>query len=73
VCKSFNGKPQALLPNFAYACGSPLNENTKIRNRNNSPPASYSSKPIEIPTLFSTTVTAENSRGPSQLQLMNRE
>jgi hypothetical protein len=24
---SFNGKPQALLKNFAYACGSPLNEN----------------------------------------------
>jgi hypothetical protein len=23
---SFNGKPQALLPEFAYACGSPLNE-----------------------------------------------
>jgi len=22
----FNGKPQALLPNFAYACGSPLND-----------------------------------------------
>jgi hypothetical protein len=24
---SFNGKPQALQLNFAYACGSPLNEN----------------------------------------------
>jgi hypothetical protein len=23
----FNGKPQALPANFAYACGSPLNEN----------------------------------------------
>jgi hypothetical protein len=23
----FNGKPQASLPEFAYACGSPLNEN----------------------------------------------
>jgi hypothetical protein len=24
---SFNGKPQALPLDFAYACGSPLNEN----------------------------------------------
>jgi hypothetical protein len=24
---AFNGKPQALLLDFAYACGSPLNEN----------------------------------------------
>ncbi len=24
---SFNGKPQALLLDFAYSCGSPLNEN----------------------------------------------
>jgi hypothetical protein len=23
---TLNGKPQALLPDFAYACGSPLNE-----------------------------------------------
>jgi hypothetical protein len=27
LLSSFNGKPQALLPDFAYACGSPLNEN----------------------------------------------
>jgi hypothetical protein len=27
LIESFNGKPQALLPDFAYACGSPLNEN----------------------------------------------
>jgi hypothetical protein len=26
---SFNGKPQASLPDFAYACGSPLNENAQ--------------------------------------------
>jgi hypothetical protein len=24
--RSFNGKPQASLADFAYACGSPLNE-----------------------------------------------
>jgi hypothetical protein len=27
LIESFNGKPQALLLDFAYACGSPLNEN----------------------------------------------
>jgi hypothetical protein len=26
---SFNGKPQALPLDFAYACGSPLNENAQ--------------------------------------------
>jgi hypothetical protein len=26
LIESFNGKPQALPPDFAYACGSPLNE-----------------------------------------------
>jgi hypothetical protein len=26
---SFKGKPQALLLEFAYACGSPLNENDR--------------------------------------------
>jgi hypothetical protein len=25
----FNGKPQALPPDFVYACGSPLSENDK--------------------------------------------
>jgi hypothetical protein len=30
LIQSFNGKPQASLPNFAYACDSPLNENTKF-------------------------------------------
>ena len=28
--KSFNGKPQASVPVFAYACGSPLNENAAV-------------------------------------------
>jgi hypothetical protein len=28
----FNGKPQATLANFAYACGLPLNENGPIRD-----------------------------------------
>jgi hypothetical protein len=27
LIESFNGKPQALPLDFAYACGSPLNEN----------------------------------------------
>ena len=27
LIESINGKPQALLKNFAYASGSPLNEN----------------------------------------------
>jgi hypothetical protein len=27
LISSFNGKPKALLLDFAYACGSPLNEN----------------------------------------------
>jgi hypothetical protein len=27
LIESFNGKPQALTLDFAYACGSPLNEN----------------------------------------------
>jgi hypothetical protein len=27
LIESFNGKPQALLLDFASACGSPLNEN----------------------------------------------
>ena len=27
LIESFNGEPQASLPDFAYACGSPLNEN----------------------------------------------
>jgi hypothetical protein len=26
LIESFNGEPQALLLDFAYACGSPLNE-----------------------------------------------
>jgi hypothetical protein len=29
LIESFNGKPQASLPYFAYACGSPLNESTQ--------------------------------------------
>jgi hypothetical protein len=28
LIQSFNGKPQALPLDFAYACGSPLNENS---------------------------------------------
>ncbi|MEI6538926.1 MAG: hypothetical protein WCO86_05275 [Planctomycetota bacterium] len=28
--ESFNGKPQASVPRFAYACGSPFNENANI-------------------------------------------
>jgi hypothetical protein len=30
---SFNGKPQASLLHFAYACGSPLNEDDRDTNR----------------------------------------
>jgi hypothetical protein len=33
LIESFNGKPQASLPEFAYACGSPLNENTKYTTK----------------------------------------
>jgi len=29
LIESLSGKPQALLMNFAYACGSPLNENDR--------------------------------------------
>jgi hypothetical protein len=29
LIESFNGKPQALSPEFAYACVSPLNENAQ--------------------------------------------
>jgi hypothetical protein len=31
LASPFNGKPQASLPEFAYACGSPLNEINKAR------------------------------------------
>ena len=39
---SFNGKPQASLQNFAYAYGSPLNENAESRvcQQNNNPNSS---------------------------------
>jgi len=33
LIESFNGKPQASLPNFAYACGSPLNENAQYATK----------------------------------------
>ena len=33
---SFNGKPQATVPRFACACGSPLNEFPDSVNRNDS-------------------------------------
>jgi hypothetical protein len=31
LIESFNGKPQASLPDFAYAFGSPLNEKASKR------------------------------------------
>jgi hypothetical protein len=38
----FNGKPQASMQDFAYACGSPLNENaeSRVRQQTNNPNSS---------------------------------
>jgi hypothetical protein len=33
LISSFNGKPQASSPDFAYACGSPLNENAQYETK----------------------------------------
>jgi hypothetical protein len=41
LIESFNGKPQALRLHFAYACGSPLNENDQysLTQYSGEPPA----------------------------------
>jgi hypothetical protein len=33
LIESFNGKPRAPLPDFAYTCGSPLNENAQYNTQ----------------------------------------
>jgi hypothetical protein len=47
---SFNGKPQALLLDFAYACGSPLNENDPYTMKSTAcwrPAADHINSPLE--------------------------
>jgi hypothetical protein len=77
LISSFNGKPQASLPYFAYACGSPLNENTQYgtestlsdRHAAHSVHVIAHNFPRHRVTLSTLTETIQNTTAPFQSRI----